>query len=86
MPTQPNQYEGVKNPLSLLTVEEAAEFLRVHPATVYRWVRRKRNGLPAYRIGARIYRINRDELLRWAQTKTVKKAQEAVEKEKNHND
>ncbi len=48
----------------LLTVDEAADYLAVHPMTVYRWCREGR--LPAAKLGA-VWRIRRaalDDLLR----------------------
>ena len=42
------------------TVAEAAAALDVSPSTVWRWIAAKR--LPAYRVGARKIRINKDDL------------------------
>jgi excisionase family DNA binding protein len=46
-----------------LTLEETASLFRVHPRTVYRWVRERK--LPAFRIGAawRIPRKAIDDLV-----------------------
>ena len=46
----------------LLTVAEAASFLRIHPRTLYDWVQRGR--LPCLRAGGRI-RFTREMLIRW---------------------
>jgi excisionase family DNA binding protein len=46
----------------VLTVEEVARYLRVHPMTVQRWCRT--GELPAAKIG-RAYRIKRGDLDRW---------------------
>ena len=46
----------------VLTVEEVARYLRVHPMTVQRWCRT--GSLPAAKIG-KAYRIKRDDLERW---------------------
>ena len=46
----------------VLTVEEVARYLRVHPMTVQRWCRV--GELPAAKIG-RAYRIKRGDLDRW---------------------
>jgi excisionase family DNA binding protein len=46
----------------ILTVEEVARYLRVHPVTVQRWVRA--GTLPAARVG-RTYRIKRADLDLW---------------------
>jgi excisionase family DNA binding protein len=47
----------------LLTVEEVAELVRVHPETVRRWTRSGR--LPSVRVGLRrlVRRTDLDELL-----------------------
>ena len=37
-------------PQHLLTIKEAAKFLRVHPSTLYRML--KRRTLPAFRVGS----------------------------------
>ncbi|WP_242340046.1 MULTISPECIES: helix-turn-helix transcriptional regulator [Anaeromyxobacter] len=47
---------------SLLTTEEVAQLLRVHPKQVYRLLKR---GLPARRVGAE-WRFERDDVLGWA--------------------
>jgi len=44
----------------LLTPEEAAEWLRVTPDTIYRWLRE--GELPAIKLG-RLYRIPKAEVL-----------------------
>ena len=41
--------------IELLTVHEVAEWARVHPKTVYRWI--KMGKLEAIQFGARTYRI-----------------------------
>jgi excisionase family DNA binding protein len=46
----------------MLTTEEVAELLRVHPKQVYRLLRK---GLPARRVGAE-WRFDRAEVLRWS--------------------
>lgn len=46
----------------VLTGEEVARYLRVHPMTVQRWCRT--GELPAAKIG-RAYRIKRGDLDRW---------------------
>ena len=46
----------------LLTVAEAASFLRIHPRTLYDWVQRGR--LPCLRAGGRI-RFTHEMLIRW---------------------
>jgi len=46
----------------VLTVDEVARYLRVHPMTVQRWCRT--GDLPAAKIG-RAYRIKKDALDQW---------------------
>jgi len=46
----------------VLTVDEVARYLRVHPMTVQRWCRT--GDLPAAKIG-RAYRIKKAELDQW---------------------
>jgi excisionase family DNA binding protein len=47
---------------SILTIEDIAEYLRVHPSTIYRLLRKKK--LPAFKIG-RDWRFNREAIDRW---------------------
>jgi excisionase family DNA binding protein len=46
------------NARNLLTVPEVAEWARVHPKTVYRWIKEGR--LEAIQFGPRTYRIPED--------------------------
>jgi len=46
----------------IMTVKEVAEYLRIHPATVYKLLREE--GLPGFRIGAD-WRFNSDRVDRW---------------------
>jgi excisionase family DNA binding protein len=47
---------------TVLTLEEAAEFLRVHPSTVYRML--KSHTIPAFKIGSD-WRFNQESIQRW---------------------
>ncbi len=47
---------------SLLTLENVAEYLRVHPSTIYRLLKKKQ--LPAFKVG-RDWRFNRESIDRW---------------------
>ncbi len=47
---------------SILTLENVAEYLRVHPSTIYRMLKRKQ--LPAFKIG-RDWRFNVESIDRW---------------------
>lgn len=55
----------------LLTVQEAARFLRVHPRTIYSWVRSTR--MPCLLVGNRI-RFTQEMLVRWAGGEGAKNA------------
>jgi excisionase family DNA binding protein len=46
----------------ILTVRNVAEYLHVHPSTIYRLVKNKQ--LPAFRVGSD-WRFNRQEIDRW---------------------
>lgn len=46
-----------------MTIKEVAEYLRVHPMTVYRWIQKKK--VPAARIGW-MWRFRKDVIDRWA--------------------
>jgi excisionase family DNA binding protein len=47
---------------TVLTLEETAEMLRVHPSTIYRLLKKKQ--LPAFRVGSD-WRFNRESIDRW---------------------
>jgi excisionase family DNA binding protein len=47
----------------IMTVKEVAEYLRVHPSSVYKLVRR--GELPAFRVGSE-WRFKPDEIEKWA--------------------
>jgi excisionase family DNA binding protein len=54
---------GTWNSRNLLTVLEVADWARVHPKTVYRWIR---NGkLEAIQFGPRTFRVPEDALRRF---------------------
>ncbi len=46
----------------ILTVQNVAEYLHVHPSTIYRLVKNKQ--LPAFRVGSD-WRFNRESIDRW---------------------
>jgi excisionase family DNA binding protein len=46
----------------LMTVKEVSEYLRIHPSTVYRQL--KRGGFPAFKIGSD-WRFNVESIDRW---------------------
>ena len=47
---------------SIMTLEEVAGYLRVHPSTVYRMV--KNHSIPAFKIGSD-WRFNRESIDVW---------------------
>ena len=47
---------------SILTIQDVAEYLRVHPSTIYRLLKKKQ--LPAFKVG-RDWRFDREEIDRW---------------------
>jgi excisionase family DNA binding protein len=49
---------------SIMTVDEVAQFLRIHKTTVYRLL--KESKIPAFRVGSD-WRFNREEIDRWIQ-------------------
>jgi excisionase family DNA binding protein len=46
----------------VMTVEEVSEYLRVHPSTIYRLLRKRQ--LPAFKVGSD-WRFNLESLDRW---------------------
>jgi excisionase family DNA binding protein len=49
-------------PTKVLTVKEAADYLRIHTSTIYRLLKRKQ--LPAFRVGSD-WRFNVEDIDRW---------------------
>jgi excisionase family DNA binding protein len=47
---------------AVMTLDETAEFLKVHPSTVYRLLKKKQ--IPAFKIGAD-WRFNAESVERW---------------------
>jgi excisionase family DNA binding protein len=57
------------NPSRVMTVNELADFLRVHRSTVYRLL--KTNSLPAFRVGSD-WRFNTETVNEWMQRKQAR--------------
>jgi putative molybdopterin biosynthesis protein len=55
-------------PLVIMTTAEVADYLRVHPATVYKLLRR--HNIPAIKVGSD-WRFNKRELDKWMARKTL---------------
>jgi excisionase family DNA binding protein len=53
---------GVERPTKVMTVREVSAYLRVHPSTLYRLL--KRHQVPAFRIGSD-WRFNVEAVDRW---------------------
>jgi excisionase family DNA binding protein len=53
---------------SILTVNELATYLRVHPATIYRLLKSRQ--LPAFRVGFD-WRFNRETIDEWVRRQQV---------------
>jgi excisionase family DNA binding protein len=51
-----------------MTVSETAEYLKLHPTTLYRLL--KRQAIPGFRIGSD-WRFNVEEIDRWRLTSTA---------------
>jgi len=49
-------------PDNILTVAEVAEYLRVHPSTIYKLLKARK--IPAFKIGSD-YRFNRERIDEW---------------------
>ena len=49
-------------PINVMTVREVSAYLRVHPSTIYRLV--KRNQIPAFHVGSD-WRFNVESIDRW---------------------
>jgi excisionase family DNA binding protein len=47
---------------TVLTLEEVAQFLRVHPSTIYRLLRKR--SIPAFKMGSD-WRFNQESVERW---------------------
>ena len=47
---------------SVLTLAEVADYLRVHPSTIYRMLRKQQ--IPAFKVGSD-YRFNQELIDRW---------------------
>jgi excisionase family DNA binding protein len=47
---------------TVLTLEEVAQFLRIHPSTVYRLLRK--HTIPAFKVGSD-WRFNQESVEKW---------------------
>lgn len=51
----------------LLTIEETAQYLDIHPGTLYRWAQERR--VPAAKVG-RCWRFKKEKLDEWVEKHT----------------
>jgi excisionase family DNA binding protein len=54
---------------TVMTLDEVAAFLQVHPSTIYRLL--KRHEIPAFKMGSE-WRFNRESIERWIQALEAK--------------
>ncbi len=57
---------------SLMTIEETAEYLKLHPLTVRRLAREEK--IPAFKLG-RQWRVKRELLDKWLEQKAIQNVQ-----------
>jgi excisionase family DNA binding protein len=56
---------------TVMTLEETAEFLKVHPSTVYRLLKKHR--IPAFKMGSD-WRFNLESIEKWIQKREAENA------------
>jgi excisionase family DNA binding protein len=56
---------------TVMTLDEVAQFLHVHPSTVYRLL--KGRAIPAFKVGSD-WRFNQDSIERWMKTMETEQA------------
>ena len=57
-----DSYETKADRARILTLENVAQYLRVHPSTIYRLLKKRQ--LPAFKVG-RDWRFNLESIDRW---------------------
>ena len=58
---------ALDTPIAVMTVKEVADYLAVHPSTIYKLLRQKQ--LPGFRIGTD-WRFNKERLDQWMTDRT----------------
>ena len=58
------------SPKDVLTAEEVAKYLRIHPYTVRRLVRKGK--IPGFKVGGQ-WRFRKDKIDSWSKTTIIKK-------------
>jgi excisionase family DNA binding protein len=66
---------------TVLTLDEVAAFLKVHPSTVYRLL--KKHQLPAFKVGSD-WRFNQGSIERWIEERETVEATQPVPKVRVH--
>jgi len=74
MATDKNNYTMPK----VMTVKELSSYLRVHPSTIYKLLRR--GELPGFRIGTD-WRFNAEVIDRWCLEGNLKRGSDATDRE-----
>jgi excisionase family DNA binding protein len=59
----------LKDDVDFLTVEECANYLRIHYITLYKWIRANK-GPPVRHFSRQSIRIPKKSFLRWAETRS----------------
>ena len=57
----------------VMTLDEVAQFLKIHPSTVYRLL--KQHSIPAFKLGSD-WRFNQESIERWMETKEADRSAE----------
>lgn len=60
---------------TVLTLDQVAEFLKVHPSTIYRLL--KKHSIPAFKVGSD-WRFNQDSIEKWIATREAVEAPPAA--------
>jgi excisionase family DNA binding protein len=60
----------------VMTLDEVAQFLKVHPSTVYRLL--KQHSIPAFKLGSD-WRFNQESIERWLETMEADRSAETGE-------
>lgn len=62
----------------LWTLEQAAEYLKIHRTTLYRWRRTEPGFPPDIEIGPRSVRISRNGLFAWVATRNARRSRQSA--------
>jgi excisionase family DNA binding protein len=59
----------LKDDVAFLTVEECADYLRIHYITLYKWIRENK-GPPVKHFSRQSIRVPKKSFLEWAETRS----------------